>query len=89
MKRLLLALPLSCWFFTACTPKIYLMDRHTILEDEAAGEWPDFDAKVHGQAADKGPVPFSKIPPGQSEERLYNVLNGEMVSSGTSLPNHQ
>ena len=68
--------------FTACTPKVYVIDSHTVLEDEAAGEWPQFDKDRQAKSAEKGPVPFPKVPTSGAEERLFNVLNGEMV--GTS-----
>jgi hypothetical protein len=60
----------------ACTPKIYVIDRQTVLEEEAAGSWPDFEKEIIQGAKTSGPTPFQKIPPSQNRARLYNVLNG-------------
>ena len=64
----------------ACAPKIYLNDRHTVMEDEAAGEWPDFSKGVLEKAKDSAPTAFKKTEINSSKKRLYNVLNGELVS---------
>lgn len=65
----------------ACTPKVYVIDRQTVLEEEAAGHWPQFEKDVLAGAKTAGPTPFPKIPPGSRRARLYNVLNGQVVST--------
>jgi hypothetical protein len=66
--------------FVGCSPKFYVIDRQTALEEEAAGEWPDFEAQAlkHSEAAT--PAPLAKTPIDESKERLYRVLNGDIVS---------
>jgi len=66
--------------FIGCSPKFYVIDRQTALEEEAAGEWPDFEAQAlkHSEAAT--PAPLAKTPVNESKERLYRVLNGDIVS---------
>lgn len=67
------------WLFVACAPQIYVVDRHTIMEEESAGEWPDFEKEILDKAKTASPVPFQKTPDGAKKKRLYNTLNGEMV----------
>ena len=66
---------------TACSPKIYVIDRHTIMEEEAAGEWPEFEKELLNRSQAQGPTPFAEIADGAEKSRLYNVLNSEMVSN--------
>ena len=64
-----------------CTPKIYVVDRQTVLEDEAAGEWPEFEKELISKSAMRSPTPFSKTKTTTHKANLYNILNGEMVSA--------
>ena len=66
-------------FLGACSPTIYVVDRHTVLEDEAAGEWPDFEKQMKTGSTQPLPVPFSKTAVNARRKRLYNVLDGELV----------
>lgn len=63
----------------ACSPKVYVIDRQTVLEEEAAGEWPEFEKSLLEQAADYQPTPFPKTAISQGRNRLYNVINGQLV----------
>jgi len=62
----------------SCSPKIYLVDRHTVLEEEAAGEWPDFEKDLLQKSAEFGPVQYPKTPITEEQKRLYRVLNSEL-----------
>ncbi len=78
MKRLLsVGLALS---LMACAPKIYLKDRHTVMEDEAAGEWPDFEKHLIEKSQKDSPTPIKKVEESGKKKRLYEVLQGELVS---------
>ena len=61
----------------ACSPKVYVMDRHTIMEDEAAGEWPEVEKELLNQNKSAGPEMFGKTAFSEKKQRLYKVLNGE------------
>ena len=63
-----------------CSPKIYMVDRQTVLEDEAAGEWPQFEKEILNKSNAKGPTAFQKPEETEKKRRLFNVLNGEMIS---------
>jgi hypothetical protein len=70
---------LAALYLSSCAPQIYVVDRHTIMEEEAAGEWPDVEKEWMGQAKAQGPVRFPKTPESEKKKRLYNTLNGELV----------
>lgn len=67
-------------FNTGCAPKIYIIDRHTVLEEEAAGHWPQFEKELLEKAKAQGPTAYPKRPPNQKRDRLLNVINGKLVA---------
>jgi hypothetical protein len=82
--KLQLGLSLTLMALCACAPKVYVVDRQTILEEDAAGEWPQFEKELLKKSKSAGPVPFSHVPLNASRARLYNVLNSELVSTTSS-----
>jgi hypothetical protein len=66
--------------FSSCALKVFLNDRQTVLEDEAAGEWPDFEKDLLEKSLSSGPTPFPKTDLSAKNSRLYQVLNGELTS---------
>jgi hypothetical protein len=65
---------------TACVPKIYVIDRQTVLEDEAAGEWPQFEKRLIPQTQEKTPTPQAQVRDSERKQKLYKVLNGPVIS---------
>jgi hypothetical protein len=59
----------------ACSIKVYRVDQQTVLEDEAAGEWPEFEKEILGKTQASTPTPFPTIGVSERKARLYNVLN--------------
>ncbi len=84
MKRLLLVT--VGLLFSACAPKIYVIDRQTVLEEEAAGDWPQFEKDVIERAKKQGPTPLSKVPENARRKRLYSVLHGELTLAPPVIP---
>ncbi|MGK5083390.1 hypothetical protein WDW37_08785 [Bdellovibrionota bacterium FG-1] len=72
--------PIIMIALVSCAPKIYLNDRHTIMEEEAAGEWPEFEKEALEKSKESGPVAFQKTEMNARKKRLYQVLNGESVT---------
>lgn len=68
-------------FLFSCAPKIYVIDRQSVFEQESAGEWPQFEQEIISKSISTGPTPFAKVPVTQKEARVYKVLNGELVAS--------
>jgi len=63
-----------------CAPKVYVIDRQTVLQEQAAGEWPDFEESLTVNLKKKNPVMLPKSSTNETEknQKLYKVLNAEM-----------
>ncbi len=81
-----LMIMLACLGFTACAsiPDIYLIDRHTVMESEASGEWPQLEERFRNKALSKGPVNMAIDPSSTRKERAFRVLNGEFPAQPAS-----
>lgn len=67
---------------TSCaTIEVYQIDRHSIMEEEAAGEWPSFDKKYLKSSQAKGAQFFPKEPDSKRKQRVFTVLKGEFVEA--------
>jgi len=84
---------LLVWLFllvglSACVslPDVYLIDRHTVMEEEASGEWPELEARFRQQAVKSGPTNLAEEPLEQRKERAFRVLNGEFTKTGQETP---
>lgn len=88
MKSLFFIAIAASLAIAACSPKFYLVDRQTVLEDEAAGEWPDFEKQIIQGSLASEPTPFPTVAESAREARLYNILNGELAST-TQPPRSQ
>ena len=77
---------LACFSSTACVsiPDVYLIDRHTIMESEASGEWPQLEERFRKQALSKGPVNMAIDPSSKRKERAFQVLNGEFPAQAAT-----
>ena len=71
---------LAFLMLAGCAPAFYLVDRQTVLEDEAAGEWPDFEKQILGKTEARTPTAFPATAESGRKSRLFNVLNGELVA---------
>lgn len=74
---------LGIFILNSCVPDIYLVDRHTVMEMEASGEWPEFDKIFYSQVKTAGPVGFPKEPETKRKKRVKNMLNGEFIYTET------
>ncbi|NOR51087.1 MAG: hypothetical protein GQ470_00565 [Gammaproteobacteria bacterium] len=62
-------------------PDVYIIDHHTVMEEEASGEWPRLEQRFHDLAVTPGPVDLEKEGNSRRRDRAFSVLNGEMTSS--------
>ncbi len=76
MKKIILGLLL----LSGCAPKIYVVDRQSVFEQESAGDWPPYENKILSSSIANGPTPFAKVELTEKNARLYKVLNGELVA---------
>jgi hypothetical protein len=65
---------------SGCAAKVYMLDRQTVLEEEAAGEWPDMETRLKKQAKISGATPFPAVEQSAAKKRRYSVLNGEATT---------
>lgn len=83
MKRIdlfsaLLLISGGSWMMS-CAPRVTLLDRQTILEEEAAGDWPQFEEQLLKKGVRHGVTPFPSTPLNAKKSRLYSTLQGEMT----------
>ena len=64
----------------SCSPTLYFIDRQTVMEMEAAGEWPEFDKDFFRGAIKVGTTDYVSIVDNEPRKRMYSVLNGEFES---------
>lgn len=68
----------SSWV-NSLVPDVYLVDRHTIMEADAAGEWPELEQRLRDQPQ-AGPQPFAGVDEGLDQSAGFRILNGEFTS---------
>lgn len=87
MKALALALLLLISLsLTGCAnllsslvPDVYLVDRHTVMEADAAGDWPELEQRLRTDIH-SGPQAFSGLDDRLEQEPAFQVLNDEYAS---------
>ncbi len=62
----------------ACAPKVYVIDHHTVFEEEASGQWPDVDQKYLGLKKKRDATLLEKNENSQKREKLTSILYGEL-----------
>ncbi|MBP9709280.1 MAG: hypothetical protein KBD78_16720 [Oligoflexales bacterium] len=72
---------LSISMVTSCAPNLYFVDRHTVMEVEAAGEWPELDQQIIKQNKAKGVTYYDKDQDTRRKKRIFNSLHGEAISA--------
>ncbi|QEP42861.1 hypothetical protein D5085_06810 [Ectothiorhodospiraceae bacterium BW-2] len=82
-SSLLLITLLSGGCSIAPTVEVVLVDRHTVMESEAAGEWPQIEQRLRHDLH-TGPVPLSQIDTSGRQQRAFRVLNGEYPATAAS-----
>lgn len=69
---------ISLRLLSGCAPKIYIIDRQTVLEQEAAGHWPEFEKEMFEKGVANGPTPFGKAQDDSRRAKLLTILNGDL-----------
>ena len=60
-------------------PDVYVVDQATVLEEEAAGHWPEME-KVFRESAKKPPQVLEDVD--KDKRTVYKILNGNMSKKG-------
>ncbi len=64
---------------TACaSPKIYIIDRPTLMESDSSGDWPQAEDHLLKVSQKAGPTFAAEAPNLAKKKRLQNILNGEI-----------
>lgn len=63
-----------------CVPNIYLIDRPTLMEEEAAGAWPELGTSFEKTQARNSPEPLTPNQVRRKNDRVMQTLPGEFVS---------
>ena len=62
-------------------PQVTIADRHTVLEEDASGDWPELERRLTEPLVGMGPVPLATDPDAsRRRERAFNVLNGAFLN---------
>jgi len=88
MKRLAaLTLILASFSLTGCAnflssmvPDVYLVDRHTVMEADAAGDWPQLEERLRADL-NKGPQPFTGLDERLEQEAAFQLLDDDYASA--------
>lgn len=68
-------------FLTGCaTIEVYQVGRQTIMEEEAQGEWPEFEKEFAKKTLRKQAEFFPKEPQSKRKDRVFSVLSGEHIN---------
>ena len=86
MMKYLPVIGIALFGLNACVtlPDVYLIDRHTVMETEASGEWPELEARFREQVPAKGPANLEQEPSDERRERAFRMLNGEFPSQSAN-----
>ena len=86
MKRLMMGVAIAGLSACGIVPPVYLVDRHTVMELEASGDWPELEKRLYKQSLNMGPVSLASDPVAQRRERALRLLNGEYTTTETAAP---
>jgi hypothetical protein len=77
MRRLLLMTMFSAFFSTGCLPDVYLIDRQTVLELEASGDWEELDQAYQKQALNPGPHPLESTSDLVEQRQIFSMTHSD------------
>lgn len=71
---------------SACIPDVYLIDRQTVLELEASGDWPELDQKFQAQTLTQGPVPLEETRDQVSGRKMFSMTPSDKEELAPATP---
>lgn len=72
-----IGLALALTGLAACSPSVYLIDRPTVLEVQAAGDWPELDRVLLETAVDSGPAALEQTSEPPEARALLHMTHGD------------
>ncbi len=80
----------SAFVAIGCSPKVYVMDRQTVLEEEASGNWPELESQFLQSSMSSEPVEYVDGNDSSWRKKVTGVLPQEVqlvsVKSAVSVP---
>ena len=70
---------LSALALVACAPKVYIIERTTVLEEEAAGQWPDLEARWKKANVKIAPRAIKTEESSEQQKRLTRSLEPDSL----------
>jgi len=77
MRRLMMITVLSGLMGTGCLPDVYLIDRQTVLELEASGDWQELDEVYKKQAMNPGPQPLESTSDMVESRQIFSMTHSD------------
>lgn len=74
-------LPLLALALTACAPKVYVIERTTVLEEEAAGQWPELEARWKRANVKTAPRAVKTEEASAQQKRLTRSLEPDSLAT--------
>ncbi len=65
------------WLLTSCVPDVYLIDRQTVLELEASGDWPELDKEFQKKQLSAGPLPLEKTEDAVEKRQIFTMTHAD------------
>ena len=79
--RLTLLMSLVCGtVLSACIPDVYLIDRQTVLELEASGDWVELDQQFQNQSLNAGPLPLESTQSRIEQRQIFSMTHSDFES---------
>jgi hypothetical protein len=81
MKYSLLVLSMIVLGGVGCAPKVYVLDRQTILQAEATGRFPKLEDTFLARGLQPGPkmLDRTQLKTKAQPEKAHQILNGELT----------
>ncbi|GLR65179.1 hypothetical protein [Marinospirillum insulare] len=87
MLTRLLTIFLASFLLAGCSglvnklvPDVYLVDRHTLMEADSAGEWPELENRLMQSAIKDASEPYAGIDEQLDEQEGFRALNAEYTA---------
>ena len=77
ISKMVLLAGIAMLLAAACTPSVYIIDRPTRLEAEAAGEWPDLEEAMQVRSLSLEPQKLSASKKKIQSKKPYQIIAGE------------
>lgn len=80
MSRQVLFISFALLLTSGCLTieKPVFIDKQTMMEEDAGGDWPEFEKKYHSELLKKNPEAFDQVDDSKRKKRMYRILNSDL-----------